>query len=287
MKLNRVVLIALSLILGIGAMTGCVNKAKLNETLNHVPATVNVIAEQEQVIDQSEVNTILRGSINALPFMLELTQGLPYDITAVGKEAAIEAVNFTEAQLALFDGTLDEAVGLSEIVAYAGVVLIVNPKSGLENITVEEVRGFFTGETQDIQGQNLTLVLPSKALPSRMLFEELFPLKGDINGIQKSLITDAAVTVDTDEAVIQEVANNPNAIGVINVGQINTQVKGLKLEGIEANQSTIVDGTYTATKPIVLMAQASNKEVFHIFIELTKSEKGKTAIKKIGFVPVN
>lgn len=287
MKLNRVVLIALSLILGIGAMTGCVNKAKLNETLNHVPATVNVIAEQEQVIDQSEVNTILRGSINALPFMLELTQGLPYDITAVGKEAAIEAVNSTEAQLALFDGTLDEAVGLSEIVAYAGVVLIVNPKSGLENITVEEVRGFFTGETQDIQGQNLTLVLPSKALPSRMLFEELFPLKGDINGIQKSLITDAAVTVDTDEAVIQEVANNPNAIGVINVGQINTQVKGLKLEGIEANQSTIVDGTYTATKPIVLMAQASNKEVFHIFIELTKSEKGKTAIKKIGFVPVN
>lgn len=287
MKLNRVVLIALSLILGIGAMTGCVNKAKLNETLNHVPARVNVIAEQEQVIDQSEVNTILRGSINALPFMLELTQGLPYDITAVGKEAAIEAVNSTEAQLALFDGTLDEAVGLSEIVAYAGVVLIVNPKSGLENITVEEVRGFFTGETQDIQGQNLTLVLPSKALPSRMLFEELFPLKGDINGIQKSLITDAAVTVDTDEAVIQEVANNPNAIGVINVGQINTQVKGLKLEGIEASQSTIVDGTYTATKPIVLMAQVSNKEVFHIFIELTKSEKGKTAIKKIGFVPVN
>lgn len=277
--------IGLSLLVVIGMMTGCVNKAKLNVAMSDtpVPASLDIGKKQEDAV----VNTGLQGSMNVLPLMLELTQGLSYDVVAVGKDAAIEAVNADASQLAIFDGQLDEAQGLAQIIAYAGITLIVHPKSGLENMTSEEVRAFFTGEITEVQGQTLTMVLPAKSLPSRALFEAFFPLKGDVNGMQKSLIPDSALTVETDAAVIAEVANNRNAIGVILTGSLDADVKGLKLEGIEATPSTLTEGTYTASVPIVLMAQVSNEESFHKLIELTTSEQGKEAIEKNGFTLTN
>lgn len=276
--------IVLPLLLGVGIMTGCVNKEKLDETLNDT--VTNSEVGQVQEVQNKATQIGLQGSINVLPLMLELTKGLTYDVVAVGKEAAIENVIAQASQLALFDGQLDEAPGLSQIIAYAGITLIVNSKSGLENVTSEEVRAFFTGETTGIAGENLTMVLPANSAPSRSLFEGFFSLRGDSNGMQKSLIPDGVLTVETDAQVITAVMNEKNAIGVILTGSLDARVKGLKLEGIEANVSTLADGTYIAAVPIVLMS-ASNEERFLEFIEITKSEHGKEVIKKIGFTTIN
>lgn len=287
MKLKRVIVVNLGLLLAIGLLTGCLDKAKLNESLNDPAVPANIEEAQGTAAQTTTVNTGLQCSMNVLPLMLELTKDLSYDVVAVGKDAAIEAVNTDISQLGIYDGQLEEAQGLAEIIAYAGVTLIVNSKSGLDNITSEEVRAFFTGETTELQGQTLTMVLPEKSLPSRTLFEMFFPLKGDVNGMQKSLIPDTALTAPSDAEVIAEVANNPNAIGVILTGSLDAQVKGLKLEGIEATSSTLSGGTYIATTPIVLMAKASNEGEFNTFLELTKSEQGQEMIKNIGFTTTN
>lgn len=287
MKLNQLFVIGLPLLVVIGIMTGCVDKAKLSGSLSEAPVAMNLEEGEKYESSNKPVNTTFQGSMNVLPLMLELTKGLPYDVVAVGKEAAIEAVQVDGSQLALFDGLLDEAQGLTEIIAYAGITLIVNPKSGLEDITSEEVRAFFSGETTSVQGQTFTMVLPEKTLTSRTLFETFFSLRGDVNGMQKSLIPDTAIKVESDAAVISEVVNNPSGIGVILSGNIDARVKGLRFEGIEATSLAFEEGTYKASIPVVLMAQASNEEMFHTFIKLASSEQGQEAIKKMGFTTTN
>ena len=52
-----------------------------------------------------------------------------------------------------------------------------------------------------------------------------------------------ALVQDSNGAIRQVVASDPNAIGYISLGLVNEQVKALKISGVEPNLTNIDNGT--------------------------------------------
>lgn len=264
--------------------TGCVNKEKLNKSLSATSSAVETEAV-DGVTPETSGSVVMVSSMETLPLMLALTDGMSYEASCVGKEAAVEAVHQKTAQLALYEGYIDGESGLQEIIAYESVALIVNQASDLEDVSPEEVRAFFCGETDQIQGKTFERVVTSQGSPSRSLFEDFFQVKEDQNGILRSLIPDSASVFETDLEVSEFVSQNPSAIGMVLLGNTNGQVKPLKLSGVTPELKTLLDQTYPVSNPIMLMADASNETVFKSFIDLIQSENGQAAMIKTGFTP--
>ncbi len=55
--------------------------------------------------------------------------------------------------------------------------------------------------------------------------------------------------------VITKVSSNENAIGYISLGSVNSTIKTIKVEGIEANSTTVLNGSYKLSRPFVIMTK--------------------------------
>ena len=103
----------------------------------------------------------MNGSVFALPLMLGLSDGFDkadgktkIDVAATGKDAAIQSVISGEADLSMFEGSVSDIPQdvKGDAVACATTAVIVNPSSGIKNLTAEQITAIFSGESDDWGG---------------------------------------------------------------------------------------------------------------------------------------
>jgi len=62
----------------------------------------------------------------------------------------------------------------------------------------------------------------------------------------------AALVQDSNGAIRQVVADDPNAIGFISLGLVNDRVRALKIDGIEPSMENILNHRYAILRPFSL-----------------------------------
>lgn len=114
-------------------------------------------------------------------------------------------------------------------IARDAIAIIVNPaNTTVSNLTKEEVAAIFAGEVtnwSEFGGPNAAIVVDSRTAPSGTLdyFKEFFGVS--------NIVADGAHQFASNEDLRAAVAGNQYAIGFLSMGEVNSSIKALSLDG--------------------------------------------------------
>jgi len=143
-------------------------------------------------------------------------------------------------------------MGLNQqIIAIDGIAVIVNASSPITNLTLEQIRGIYTGEITDwsqvsaVKSGAIAVVTREEGSGTRGAFEEMVGFPGQLRL--------GAVEGPSTGAVRSNVAGNPNAIGYISVGSIDGSVRAISVDGVEPTAENMLAGAYGIARPFILL----------------------------------
>ena len=89
--------------------------------------------------------------------------------------------------------------------------------------------------------------------------------------------------------VITTVSKNPNAIGYASLAAVKDSVKAVKVGGVEANESTVKDGSYVVQRPFVLVTKKDSplSKQAQAFFDYATSADAAKIIAQAGAVAAN
>ncbi len=172
------------------------------------------------------------------------------------------------------------------VVAYDAVVPIVSPSNKLDNLSIEQLQGIYTGNTtnwKDVGGASEDVVVISRDSSSGTYETWQHFVVG-----KKNKVTPRALLQASSGAVKEAVAKNPKAISYEGIGYVvgANSIKGLKVNGIEATEKNVKDGTYPIARTLQIYTNGEPKGDVKKFIDWLMSE-GQECVTKTGFFSVN
>lgn len=235
--------------------------------------------------------TIVAGSTSVQPYAevlaeeyMVLNHGSEIDIQGGGSSAGITAAQSRSADIGMSSRALkDEEKSLWYVeIARDGLVLIVNPKNPIQNLTLDQVRDIYTATITDwsqLGGpkSKINIITREEGSGTRSAFAELV--------MDKTEITPKAIVQDSNGAVRQLVADDPNAIGFISLGLVNDKVKALHLGGIAATRENIMNGSYSLSRPFLFVTNGEPTGLAKEFIDFTLSSEGQKLLSNEGLIP--
>ena len=235
---------------------------------------------------------IIAGSTSVQPYAEVLAEEYmimnpesPIDIQGGGSSAGITAAQTQSAAIGMSSRSLHEGeLDLWQIeIAMDGLVLIVNPKNSIEDLSLGQIRDIYAGTiTQWSQlggsSSKINLIAREEGSGTRSAFTELV--------MGEAEITPKAIVQDSNGSVMQLVAGDPNAIGFISLGLVNDLVKALDLDGVEASGENIMNDTYTLTRPFLFVTKDEPTGLAKRFIDFILSSEGQKLLSDEGLIPI-
>lgn len=159
--------------------------------------------------------------------------------------------------------------------AQDGLVLIVHPSNPIRELTIEQILGIYRGyitNWAELDGIDLNITLYSRETGSgtSLEFERL------LMGQQR--ISPNAQILPSTQAVLEQVANDPRAIGYIPLSQSNDSIRILSINGITATLTTIEDNTYPLRYTLFIIGLAEPKNDYHDFIAWSQGLEGQITL---------
>ena len=239
-------------------------------------------------------NVSLNGSTSMEPFVNGLSEAirevypnLVLEPQFTGSGAGIEAVTNGTADIGNSSRSLtdeEKAGGLEEnIVAIDGIAVIVHPDNDVEDLTTDQLKKIYTGEItnwSEVGGADEAIVVVGREAGSgtRGAFEEILGVEDACKYAQE---------LNETGAVVAKGGETEGAIGYVSLDNVKDSVKALKLDGVEASEETIKDGSYSLQRPFVMATKgkiSEQSEAVQAIFEFIDSEAGQKVIEQVGLV---
>ena len=263
MKKFLALLMAATLMMAVLAGCGGTNNGGNNAAGN---TTNNSTTENTGAEDNTGDTTALSRTVNTdgstsmkdvMGVLIETYGEIQKDVTVnysgTGSGAGIEAVLAGNVDIGLSSRALkpeeEEKGAVGHTVALDGVAIVVNPASGVEDLSVEQIAQIFKGEItnwSELGGENAEIAVLGREDGSgtRSAFEEIVGVDGECK-----YTNEYSSTGD----VIGNVASNANAIGYASLSAVDETVKAVKVGGVECSEATIKDGSYEIQRPFLMV----------------------------------
>lgn len=239
---------------------------------------------------RSNASIIIAGSTSVQPFAevlaeeyMILNPGITIDVQGGGSAAGIMATQSGTTNIGMSSRTLagDETSLWSVEIARDGLAIVINPKNPVNNLTMEQVRDIYSGKIHNwslLGGpqKEINVFTREEGSGTRSSFEALV-----MNKVQ---IMARAMVQDSNGAVRQLVADDPNAIGFISLGLVDKTVKAIELNGVVPSREHVIDGTYGLSRPFLFLSLKEPVGEVKKFIDFTLSDKGKQILDAQGLV---
>ncbi|WP_372519016.1 phosphate ABC transporter substrate-binding protein [Candidatus Ruminimicrobiellum ovillum] len=181
------------------------------------------------------------------------------------------------------------------IVGLDGLAVLVNKDNPINYISIDQLRDIFMAKItnwKEIGGEDRPIVLLSRESNSgtHMFFKETVIRLNDINS--KDEFSPKALLMPSSQAIVDEIYQNPNAIGYAGIGFMNDQTKALSVSAqnsIEYFYPTIENvmyGRYPISRPLYLYTNGEPKGIVKDFIDYALSEEGQKVVVETAFVPI-
>lgn len=273
MKKSKITAISLSFVLASVAMTGCGNSSSSSGGT----VTTDGSTSMEEVI----------GALGEA-FQND-NEGCTFTYNPTGSGSGITAVSEGRCDIGLSSRSLkdeEKSQGLTEtVLAYDGICVVVNSENGIDDLTVDEIADIYTGEItnwSEVGGNDAEIVVIGREAGSgtRDGFES-------VTGTEDSCKYRQELTSTGD--VITTVSSNPDAIGYASLAAVNDTIKAITVDGVEASEETILDGSYKIQRPFVLVTKEGTElsETAQKFFDFVTGEDAKDIITSAGVVPAN
>lgn len=210
-------------------------------------------------------------------------------------DIAMSSRNIKEKEIAL---AKQKGINPNEIkVALDGLAVVVNPGNPVSKLTLAQLADIFTGRVtnwKEVGGKDERIVLLSREVNSgtHVYFKEHVLRKNDPNS--KEEFAPTALMLSSSQAIADEVAGNPAAIGYYGMGYISKKQKPLAIiakdEKSEYEAPTIqnvINGKYPISRPLFLYTNGIPEGLVKKFVDFALSKEGQEIVLKTDFVPVN
>jgi phosphate transport system substrate-binding protein len=171
------------------------------------------------------------------------------------------------------------------IVAWDGIVPIIHPSNPVKNLTIAQLKDIYTGKITDwgnVGGKKGPIIVLSRDTTSgtyevwseRVLNQEPVVATAQLRG--------------TSEAVLENVASEPNAIGYDGIDYVegNARVKSVSVDGVKASAAAVSDRSYKIARPIYMFTRGNPNALVVEFLEFMLSPEGQALVKEAKFAPV-
>ena len=243
-----------------------------------------------------EVTISISGSTSVGPLMGKLAEkfesensNVSIEINEVGSSAGIkDAINgVSEIGMSSRELKDEEASAVkATTIAYDGIAIITNTNNPIKNITMDQIKGIYTGEitnwNQIEGGKDAPIVVVSREEGSgtRDAFQEIVGYKSE------ELLADAMIANATG-AVKETVATNDNAIGFVSFEYLDDKVNIVSVENVEPKAELVQSGEYKISRPFILVNKADGlSEEGQKLIDFILSDEGQTLVKENKAIPV-
>ncbi len=181
-------------------------------------------------------------------------------------------------------------------VALDGLAVVVHPDNPLSGLTLNQLAAIFSGAVKnwkEVGGSDLPIVLLSREVNSgtHVYFKE-HVLRGNNKDSQVEFAA-TALMLPSSQAIADEVAQNPGAIGYFGMGYISNRDKALAI-ALDADSAyvqptieNVVSKAYPISRPLLMVTRGEPQGLVDRFLEFVLSEAGQKIVSTIDFVPVS
>ncbi len=181
-------------------------------------------------------------------------------------------------------------------VALDGLAVVVNPANPVGRLTLDQLAQIFSGKItnwKDVGGEDKKIVVLSREVNSgtHVYFKEHVLRKGDPDS--KEEFTPSALLLSSSQAIADEVAGNPSAIGYYGMGYISPKQKPVMVAKDAASVyeaptiENIVNGKYPISRPLFLYTNGQPQGLVKKFVDACLSNNGQEIVLQTDFVPIS
>lgn len=281
MKRKSLKLICTALLVTVvgGAFVGCGNDKASGESAGGKSTTISI-----------------SGSTSVGPLMEKIAEkyesdnsNVSIEINQVGSSAGIKDAINGVSEIGMSSRELkteEEKEVKPTVIAYDGIAIITNKNNQIKNITLEQIKGIYTGKItnwKEIEGgKDAPIVVASREEGSgtRDAFQEIVGYKSE------ELKTDAMIS-NGNGGLKETVIGNENAIGFVSFEYLDDKVNIVNVENVEPKADLVKSGEYKISRPFLLATKEGKlSENGQKLIDFILSDEGQTIVKENKLIPV-
>ncbi|RPJ09079.1 MAG: phosphate ABC transporter substrate-binding protein [Spirochaetaceae bacterium] len=176
-----------------------------------------------------------------------------------------------------------------------GLVVIVHPQNPVSSLCLDQVRDIFLAKITDwkeLGGDGGKIVILSRESNSGtyLFFKEHVLRRGDKKNTDE--FSPDALLMPSSQAIVNEVSQNPHAIGYVGLGYISPKLKALSIAknttsmAIQPSIKHVADDSYPISRPLFFYTNGNPQTEIKEFLDFALSTEGQAIVVKTDFVPV-
>ncbi|WP_366033087.1 phosphate ABC transporter substrate-binding protein [Clostridium sp.] len=245
---------------------------------------------------KDNVTISISGSTSVGPLMGKLSEkyenensNVSIEINEVGSSAGIKDAINGVSEIGMSSRELkseEESLVKATTIAYDGIAIITNKNNPIKNITIEQIKGIYTGKIKkwsEIEGgidSPIVVVSREEGSGTRDAFQEII-------GYKSEELEPSTMITNATGAIKQTVIGNENSIGFVSFEYLDDKVNVVNVESVEPNAESVQAGKYKISRPfIVVTKEGTLSEEGQKFIDFILSEEGQTMVKDNKAIPV-
>ncbi len=214
---------------------------------------------------------------------------------------------------ALIDGTTDicnnsrplkdeeiqkaEAKGVDPvqmIVALDGVAVVINPANRVNELTMEQLSAIYAGKIanwREVGGNDTAISVLSRDSNSgtHVFFKERVVQMKE----KKAEYGPNVQFLPTGQAIADEVARNPNAIGYYGLAYLSQEQKPVGIKSnptstaVYPSPSSVKDNSYPISRPLFVTTKGQPSGALKDYLDWILGPEGQKIVAELEFVPIN
>ncbi len=181
------------------------------------------------------------------------------------------------------------------IIARDAIAVIVHPENPVRELTLQQISDIYSGKIdnwQEVGGEDRPIVRLSRETNSgtHVYFLETVLRLG--NKENKTLFSMDTLLLPSSEGIINEVRQNPNAIGYDGLGYVPEDLKIISIAEAEGEPyvlpmiSTVNDKSYPIARDLYMYTAGEPQGAVKDYLDWVRSEEAQAIVAELGFVPI-
>lgn len=169
-------------------------------------------------------------------------------------------------------------------VAKDGIAVLLNPGNTVEELSLDQLGKIYRGEIEnwkEVGGADAPIVLLGRDTSSGTYEYFKEAVVGKESEYAKSM-----KNLQSSQAIVEEVAKNPKAIGYVGIGYVNDKTKVARVDGVAASIDTVLDGSYVLSRGLYMYSNGQPEGAQKAYIDWILSDAGQAVVTDQGFVPL-
>jgi len=181
------------------------------------------------------------------------------------------------------------------IIARDAIAVIVNPENPVRELTLQQISDIYSGQIDnwsEVGGEDRPIVRLSRETNSgtHVYFLETVLRLGDKNN--KTLFSTNTLLLPSSEGIINEVRQNPNAIGYDGLGYVPKDLKIIAIAKKSGDPyvlpsiATVNDKSYPISRDLYMYTGHEPTGAIKAYLDWIVSTEAQAIVAKLGFVPI-